>query len=139
MPIFIVTDADPHGLSIALCYFRELAHRPIFWIGVCPSHLGVYFDVMKDALLPITDRERKLLDGIILEGSETQSDSDTHNRMRTLMFEALILRRTGLKFEAEALSALNRPGDVSELVTYLSTRIQEHAHVIQAMQNQVHL
>lgn len=120
IPIFILTDADPHGIHIAFCYIRDLPNCNVRWIGVRPSDNGSLIQIRESALLPVTSAEITLADGMLrhiacCETKEAES-------FAPLAAELNLLKATGNKFEIEALTCTGLGEDMSGLLRYLLSR-----------------
>lgn len=118
IPIFVLTDADVHGIRIAECYERSLPQLGINWLGVRPSHNGTYFNISSQALLPLSESERSLLRSG-LSSRKRSGDSVYWLEMKTLIC-------SGYKFEMEAVSALDTSDSCSGLLKYILRRLAEN-------------
>lgn len=120
LPIYLLTDADPHGISIAYCYIRDLPNCHVQWIGVRPSDSGLLFHISSSALLPITPTESALVEGMLERMSKSIGDQAT--AVAPLVAELKVLKTTGQKFEIEALASADLDSDMSGLLRYLLDR-----------------
>ncbi|KAI0557296.1 Type IIB DNA topoisomerase [Gracilaria domingensis] len=103
MPIYIVTDADPHGLNIANCYIDSLRGCAIQWLGVRHSDQGKMFMLQDVHILHLNDSENVLLDGML---SRWDRDTDTAKVIKQcLIQEAKNMKASQTKFEMEAVVA----------------------------------
>lgn len=122
LPIFIVTDADPHGISIANCYVQSLLECSVKWLGVCPSHNGQLFNVRQSSLLGITERENAILRGLLKGWDDSKMHADA---LTLLISEAKHLQNAQVKFEMEALASELGRANVSGLTIYITERVRE--------------
>lgn len=100
LPIYALTDADPHGIEIMLTYRHgsramsnvsdALAVPSIRWIGILPS------DIQKFGIrsIPMTDQDRRKLENLM--NRPGLSDA--------VYSELLCLQRNDVKAEIEGLS-----------------------------------
>jgi len=121
LPVFLLTDADPHGLNIALCYIRNLSQCNVQWIGVRPSDDGQHFHVKNSSLLPLTMRENTLLQNMVELLSRQAATGQQTNF--PLLHELQVLSTTQVKFEMEALAAEGFRTGQHSLLTYLMARM----------------
>jgi Type IIB DNA topoisomerase len=108
IPTFVLTDADPHGLHIALVYSKWVPEDRFEWIGVCPSeYFGLLSDIPACALLPMTAREQALAIGLLSCSVVSSHSEKNHGSTRTgvsvVLEELKYLQEHQLKFEIEAL------------------------------------
>lgn len=120
LPMHILTDADPHGISIAYCYIRDLPNCHIEWIGVRPSDNGSLFRVSPSAMLPITVKESALLDGMLDRFSKAPAEQK--HAFAPLVAELNVLKANGTKFEIEALASGDLGSDIPGVLRYLLDR-----------------
>lgn len=120
LPIFVLTDADPHGIHIAYCYIRDLPDCHFRWIGVRPSDQGSLFQVHESALLPVTPAESVLLESL-LQRLSSCAINETES-LAPLIAELNVLKSTGKKFEIEAIACKDFGADMSGLLRYLLDR-----------------
>jgi meiotic recombination protein SPO11 len=124
IPTFVLTDADPHGLHIALVYSKWVPEDRFEWIGVCPSEYhSLLSDIPAWALLPITVREQTLAMGLLSTSVTSPILEINHGIARTgvsaIMQELKYLQEHKLKFEIEALVLLQRsPNAVFDYVMH---------------------
>lgn len=122
LPIYVLTDADPHGISIAHCYIRDLPNCHVRWVGVRPSDSGSLFNLSTSALMPISSTENALLEGMLKR--MPKSAGDEAKAIAPLIAELNVLKATGTKFEMEALAAEDFGSNISGLLRYLLDRTQ---------------
>lgn len=122
LPIYVLTDADPHGINIAHCYIRDLPNCHVRWVGVRPSDSGSLFHLSTSALLPISPTENALLERM-LERMTTYAGHEAR-AVAPLLAELNVIKFTGKKFEIEALAAGDFDPNMSGLLRYLLDRTQ---------------
>jgi DNA topoisomerase VI subunit A len=103
VPTFVLTDADPHGLHIALTYAAALPVASFRFIGVRPSDWApgrALAGLSATALIPLTEKERVLATNAITGhtyGGGRGAEVDV------VMREMQVILESGLKFEIESL------------------------------------
>lgn len=122
-PVFIITDADVHGIRIAQTYESSLSHLRVHWLGVRPSHNGAYFRIEPQALLPLSNSDHAILQSSIHQIGQpsvrmTQNDPGFITEMNTLLL-------SNRKFEMEALSSFSSDSPLSGLLAYILRRLDE--------------
>lgn len=122
LPVYVVTDPDPHGIGIAECYISSLPSCAVVWLGVRPTDLTFYFHVDEAELLSLTRREKTLCENAV---SRLQSLCAQLPNLKPLVRELNALRDTGRKFELEALSSKLAEEGMSCLLSYIVTRVAE--------------
>ena len=122
LPLFVVTDADPHGVAIAMCYAEALRYPGLHWIGVYPSHRGTLLPLPSSTLLPLTAREHGVAQQILNKSSV--DIPSLHHFFADARRELSVLLASGVKFEMEALAALQHDGQ-NALLDYIVARISE--------------
>lgn len=123
LPVFIITDADVHGIRIASTYESSLPHLLVHWLGVRPSHNGTYFCVKPEALLPLSDSDRATLRSTICQMSQKSALMTQNKHLFIAEMNALLL--SNRKFEMEALSSDSSDKTVSVLLAYILRRLSE--------------
>lgn len=123
LPIYVLTDADPHGISIAYCYISDLPDCLVQWVGVRPSDNNNKFRLNPASLLPITSTEDVLVNGMLHRIA--QNESPQSEQALSLKKELLVLQATQTKFEMEALAIVDFESQESPLLKYLLERTQE--------------
>lgn len=110
LPILVVTDADPHGLHIALTYHRALPNPGAFrYAGVRPSEMdGMLSELPDTVLLNVTQRETVLATNVVQRTALPQetSESGAKSQLEEIVGEMEYMLQSGVKFEIEALAAL---------------------------------
>lgn len=115
--VHIVTDADPHGASIAVCYARALSNIAVHWSGVHPSHRDVFFRIPIAAKIALTNRERAMAMQLL---AECKANSAQFPRFCADIARGLKdMLESNVKFEIEAIEALEGANDGNSLVEYL--------------------
>lgn len=118
--VYLLTDADPHGINIALCYIYgsksnwpvNYNNESIKWIGIFPSEI-VRFGVHEKDLKDVTSREMKILEKMV-----------TDNRLKKdnrFLYEVENLLKMKIKAELESFSSLS-PSYLTNI--YLPTKIK---------------
>lgn len=124
-PVFIITDADVHGIRIAQTYESSLRHLCVHWLGVRPSHNGTYFRIKPQALLPLSDSDRALLRSNIHRVGQPSVRMTPNERVFITEMNTLLL--SNRKFEMEALSSVSSDSPVSGLLAYILRRLNENS------------
>lgn len=110
LPILVLTDADPHGLHIALTYQRALPNPDAFrYAGVRPSEMdGMLSELPDTVLLSVTQRETVLATNVVQRTALPQgsSASGAKSQLEEIVGEMEYVLLSGIKFEIEALAAL---------------------------------
>lgn len=123
LPIYVLTDADPHGISIAYCYIRDLQATDVRWVGVRPSDADSLYRISAASALEITERENSLIDCMV---SQFRIDAGRGlTRTSSLLSELKVLKATQKKFEMEALASNGFGNEMSALMRYLLQRMDE--------------
>lgn len=108
IPIFMLADADPHGLHIALVYLAALPEETTFkYIGIRPSDRdGVLAGLGNSVLQALEQREIALAKTLckVLVGRNGDGKAAIY---QDIAMELRFILRTGQKFEVEALAALD--------------------------------
>lgn len=121
IPIGLLTDADPHGLSITTCYIQALAHPGTIYVGVRPSDRITSLAIPHSSLIPLTSQEEVLMNNML--NSKISGESVSFAALSAIRAELLFLKETKVKFEMEALTC--SPGSQAELIAYLMNRFQD--------------
>lgn len=117
LAVHIVTDADPHGASIAVCYARALSSLDVHWSGVHPSHRDVFFRIPAAAELALTDRERSMAAQLL---AECKANSALFPALSSNIARGLEdMLQSGVKFEIEAVAAVGAAAEGNPLLEYL--------------------
>ncbi|OQV16230.1 Meiotic recombination protein SPO11 [Hypsibius exemplaris] len=107
IPVYSVTDADPHGIEI-MCMYRYGTKAPHFgnlslvvpeirWLGVMPSDVSKYIEYLpEEALVALTDKDRNLALDILHRPYCTDS----------MRIELEIMLELNCKLEIENISAI---------------------------------
>lgn len=122
-PIFIITDADPHGIAIAACYMEALPTCQVKWLGIRPSHNHALFKIPAQSLLPLSPQDNSDIVATVRRLSSAPN-ALAHNFL-PLLSELMVLQTTQVKFEMEALSAIHLPHNCSALLQYIITRFAD--------------
>jgi meiotic recombination protein SPO11 len=132
IPTFVLTDADPHGLHIALVYSKWIPTDRFQWIGVRPSEYdSLLSNLPKSAILTSTTRELKLA-AALLSRSPVSSGTraDTSNSGINAIFEELeYITSHKFKFEIEALVLLHKSPSI--VFDYVMHKINTYALAVQ--------
>lgn len=122
MPIFMLADADPHGLHIALVYLAALPEHTTFkYIGIRPSdRAGALSGLKDDVLLPLEQRETALAITLVKILLNRKGDGKTAI-YQDIAKELQFILHTGHKFEVEALAALDN--DYCTLIEYVKLNL----------------
>lgn len=125
-PVFILTDADPHGISIAACYARAIQSLELYWVGIHPSQCNKLFTVQDNAKLPLTSVERTIAINLRseCEASMTIPSSFCVEACR----EINVMLEQGFKFELEAIEPLVPAISTNSnpLLDYVSAVVSSH-------------
>lgn len=98
IPAYIITDGDPHGALIAMCYMREIHNTgSIHWIGCYHSQIGTLFDVHRNGRLALTNLERK-----VAENQRTKLNESEETQFQYVKKELENMLEANWKFEIEA-------------------------------------
>lgn len=130
LPIYILTDADPHGVSIAFCYIRHLITPMVRWIGICPSHHPAYFQLNHNSLLQVTSSELTLIDTLLRRIPKQPQNKQTI--LAPLIHQLNFMKQTRVKFEMEALTSNHIHHCQTPLLNYLLLRTQEESYYLLA-------
>lgn len=120
-PIFIITDADPHGISIAACYIQASPTSHVRWLGIHPSHNRSLFHIPSHSLLPLSQHDNFHINATMRRLASLPNE--LAYKFLPLVSELMVLQNTQVKFEMEALSALHQPNNCSTLLQYIITRL----------------
>lgn len=102
-----MTDADPHGAAIAVCYSEALNSPNLHWLGTFPTERNTHFCVPDNAVIRLTDHERSVAQRLLGRcGQDLPSDSPFVQDIRR---ELTFMLKTGLKFEIEAVRSAENP------------------------------
>ena len=120
LPVFAVTDADPHGVAIAMCYADALQHAGFRWIGVYPSQLGRMLHLPSSAILTITQREHCLARSLLQRCAHNVPPLNKFFEDASRELHAIL--EASVKFEIEALACM-QCRDESVLLQYIVQQI----------------
>lgn len=123
IPIFMLADADPHGLHIALVYLAALPEQNVQfrYIGIRPSDRDhVLSGLSDDVLLPLEQREITLANTII-QRLNSQTEGGKAGVYQDIATELQYVLKTGQKFEVEALVTLD--DDCCTLIEYVKLNV----------------
>lgn len=126
LPVYIVTDADPHGIAIAVCYARTLQNTGLRWVGVHHSHRGRLFTIPVLAQLALTSRERQLACNLLTECNANMAQFGAF--CEDICRELAILLETGVKFEIEAIASPTQAAVSNPLLEYVLAIVPRIAH-----------
>lgn len=129
--MYILTDADPHGLCITNCYLQALEGYQVFWLGVRPSDNGSFFQIPETSLKLLTNRENSILQNKI-EAWGHMSESQDYSA-QSLLCETIALWKSKVKFEMDALSVDYGADRLSLLLRYVTIRIAQIGQEINRM------
>jgi DNA topoisomerase VI subunit A len=122
LPILVLTDADPHGLHIALTYHAALpANAAFHFIGVRPSDRdGVLSNLTDEVLLPLKPAETVLAQNLVATITFPQAAGAT-SALQDIVTELQYCLDSCAKFEIEALITLDN--SYCMLIEYLKLRV----------------
>lgn len=126
IPIFLLTDADPHGVLIANTYVNKLPDEAnVKWLGLKPNHFK--HSLSNQYKIKLTDNEYVLIKSRLKHWTSNNNKNGNVTHFIDAMNEFLV---SGYKFELEALAVLdkhNKTGNESSvLLTFIKQSIQKH-------------